>query len=179
MMPNGTVEPTGSSRPSLSRSTAVALASVAGLMMVCVVGTYLMGALAPPRRLLERQGDVSIYISPADYGPGDGVDLVVEIKQKDAKATAIRQLELLTRDGEEIFATGRVFEVPPWGDTVWGEQQDFEESYPVEIPRRLPPEGLECVLKIDYVEARPIRGGGFRNADVSATVPLTLSVPMD
>ncbi len=179
MIPNGGLEGTGPHRPSLRRRALAALASVTGLLLLCVVGTYLMRALAPPRRLLGRQGDVSVYVSPADYGPGDGVDVVVQIRQKNAEATAIRQLELSTRDGEEIFATGRIFEVPPWGDTVWGEQGDFEESYPIEIPRGVPPNGLECVLRIDYVEALPVRGGGFRNVDVPVTVPLRLAVPVD
>jgi len=178
MMPSQTPEAVGGRhRPTLSKSALAALASVAGLLLLCLFGSYLMRVLAPPRRLLGRLGDVSVYVSPADYGPGDGVDVVVRIKQRDAKATAIRQLDLSTRAGEEVFATGRIFEVPPWGDTVWGEQGDFEESYPVDIPRGVPSGGLECVLKVDYVEARPIPGGGFRNADVSVAVPLTLSVP--
>lgn len=151
-----------------------ALAAIAGTIVLCSAASYLTKGFSPRRQLLNHQGEVYAYLKPADFKAGDVVDLVIRIDQEDAKATAIREVTLVTRNGTELFESGRMFEDPPWTDTIWGDEGDLEEDYAVELPAKIGGAGLECKLTVDYVEARTGAEGGFRNIDASVTMPVTI-----
>lgn len=171
---NTSAAPSGDVTTSRNKILSIVAVSGAGILLLCMLVFYLTRMLAPPKLLLGRQGDVFVYVSPSDYSAGDNADLIVRIGAGVSEATAIRQVTLSTRSRTELFSTGVIFEDPPWGETVWGEGGGAEETYPIEIPRRIPADGLKCVVQVDYVEARVGPSGGFRNKGISVTMPVVL-----